>query len=482
MNTLVFLPNGLNSPEFEFMLSKSQELLNKKKKITILSCAGKSGYACSLNVYAMKSICVACKKRRNKGLSMLRGEFKLLEINQEIIKKKIDNKYKIKNLNYKNFDVGMGVFSSYTNLTRDTYLKGYLAQHSIDRLYSTSITFYEFIKKFFLKNKFKQIIIFNSRMSEKRGIFRAANFSKLKINNYEKLANENFYNFEKYFSQDRFFLKKKINKFIKNNKQNFSTEKKFYHDKFHSISDLIHEKVYTNKQKKNFLPSRFNSKIKNITYFTVSDDEHQSFGKDFNPPFLTNQKQIIEKICKMIEKKNNHHLWIRMHPRLSGVPWAESEFYNSLQIKYKNVSVILPDSKVSSYALMYNSQKVICYWSLLIPETAFWRKMKPISFVKSDFTEIGISIVPKNIKHLEKLIFSKNKYEINLRAKALGWAKFYLSAGKKVQYLSRYSETGFKFRKRKIKIGVYYTFMYLTSKFLEKNVLSNFISYIFRSR
>ena len=61
---------------------------------------------------------------------------------------------------------------------------------------------------------------------KKRAIFRAANFSKLKINNYEKLANENFYNFEKYFSQDRFFLKKKINKFIKKNKQNFSTEKK----------------------------------------------------------------------------------------------------------------------------------------------------------------------------------------------------------------------------------------------------------------
>ena len=120
------------------------------------------------------------------------------------------------------------------------------------------------------------------------------------------------------------------------------------------------------------MPSRFNSKVKNISFFTVSDDEHQSFGKDFNPPFLTNQK-IIEKICKMIEKK------IIITYGLECIQdWAEylgqKKFYNSLQIKYKNVSVILPESKVSSYALMYNSQKVICYWSLLIPETAFWRK------------------------------------------------------------------------------------------------------------
>ena len=86
MDTLVFIPNGLNTPEFEFLLSKSQELLNKNKKITILTCAGNTGYACSLNVYGMKSICIACKKRRNKGIAMLKGKFRLLEINKDIIK------------------------------------------------------------------------------------------------------------------------------------------------------------------------------------------------------------------------------------------------------------------------------------------------------------------------------------------------------------------------------------------------------------
>ena len=67
----------------------------------------------------------------------------------------------------------------------------------------------------------------------------------LKINNYEKLANENFYNFEKYFSQDRFFLKKKINKFLRKKKKIFLKENKFYKDKFNSVSDLINEKIYT---------------------------------------------------------------------------------------------------------------------------------------------------------------------------------------------------------------------------------------------
>jgi len=182
----------------------------------------------------------------------------------------------------------------------------------------------------------------------------------------------------------------------------------------------------------------------------------------------------------MIKNNKNYHLWVRMHPRLGGVPWSESSFYKSLENKYNNVSIILPESKVSTYALMYNSEKVICYWSLLIPETAYWRLFKPISFVRSDFTELKISIIPKNINHLKKIIFSKNKIIHNLRIKSLRWAKFYLTAGKEIPYLSRYSEKGFKFKKKKIELNFFYYLIYIISKFIEKFLLTNKISYILR--
>ena len=51
MNYLVHIPSGLPSPELEILLSKSQEIISKKKSLYIVVCAGLNNYACSLNPY-----------------------------------------------------------------------------------------------------------------------------------------------------------------------------------------------------------------------------------------------------------------------------------------------------------------------------------------------------------------------------------------------------------------------------------------------
>ena len=39
-NYLVFIPTGLNSPELELLIAHTQEMIDKKHKVTILSCKG----------------------------------------------------------------------------------------------------------------------------------------------------------------------------------------------------------------------------------------------------------------------------------------------------------------------------------------------------------------------------------------------------------------------------------------------------------
>jgi len=101
-NTLVYIPSGLQSPELEILLSKSQEIINSNKSnLHIISCLGTKNYACSFNIYSQKLICAACKNRLKNGLKHLRGKYILSET-PEIIddfplyNKKIFNKSNIK--------------------------------------------------------------------------------------------------------------------------------------------------------------------------------------------------------------------------------------------------------------------------------------------------------------------------------------------------------------------------------------------------
>ena len=75
---LVYIPNGLNTPELEILLAQAQREINKKKKVDILLCRGGNNYHCSKNIYSLKFICFACRNRRSNALKKIDGNFNLI--------------------------------------------------------------------------------------------------------------------------------------------------------------------------------------------------------------------------------------------------------------------------------------------------------------------------------------------------------------------------------------------------------------------
>ena len=220
-------------------------------------------------------------------------------------------------------------------------------------------------------------------MSEKRPLFRFAIKKNINVSNYEKLTVGKFFNFKDHFSEDRKFRKSQILKFLKSNNKNFEKEKKYFAEKFYSKKDPINFEIYAKHQKPNKLPKKWSSKEKNIVFFTSSDDEHLSFGKDMNPTFYE-QREILKETSLIINKKKNFKLWIRVHPGWRNEKWFDRKFYQVLEKKYKNVNVIYPEDNTSSYAMLKNSFNVICFWSSLLVEATYWREKKSISLTRND--------------------------------------------------------------------------------------------------
>ena len=61
----------------------------KKNNVIILLCSGGKRYACSKNIFSLKSICIACKDIRKKAINKLNGKYKIIYLQMSKISQKL---------------------------------------------------------------------------------------------------------------------------------------------------------------------------------------------------------------------------------------------------------------------------------------------------------------------------------------------------------------------------------------------------------
>ena len=118
--------------------------------------------------------------------------------------------------------------------------------------------------------------------------------------------------------------------------------------------------------------------------------------------------------------------------------------------------------------MLRSAYNIICLWSLLLVEATYWRMKKSISLTKNDFSEIGVSITPKNFLEYKNLIFQDFHESKKNRLLALKWVQFFLNAGSKIKYFSGTYETGYRFKNHNLKLDFISKINYFIGKSREK--------------
>ena len=486
MKTLFYLPTGLATPELEVMLSIIQKKLDEKKKVTILTCSGGKFYHCNKNLFSLKSICYSCKKNLSRGLNQLKGNFKIIYTPK--LEKKHKESYKFENdkwhsyLYKKNYDNGLASYSSYVTLTRDRDLDGFLSLKTMRNLVSTSNQLSDYFEKTFKKEVYDSVYLFNGRMNIYRPLLRAC--EKLKISSINVIEfngnNDQIFNYGEKLPGNKKYLasQMKINwsKNIKKRKmvEDFIIKKEFRQ----TLMNKNHFKVI---QDRDLLPDDWNDDDKNIVYFVSSDDEQLTNGDFFFSTFK-NQIESIKFTHKILKtrKFKGFKLWIRMHPRLTGLNWPYLNKIIQLKKKFKDLNIIYPKEKISSYAMLRKAYVVVSPVSTLTVDGAFYKK-KTINFMKSSFSNLSGSIIPKSKKHYTNLLL-KEKFNFQERKKIIAekYYLYYLTGGVKNRYLTGNINDGFKFNKNnRIILTNFEKLLYFSSKILEKYFLNYLINYFF---
>lgn len=475
--TLIYIPNGLNSPEFEILLSATQKSIDNKDDVNVLICKGGKNYFCSKNIYSIKYLCNSCNQKKLIGLNKLKGKFKLSYL-PDI--KKIEKKLKLNftktfNYKYKNVDNGLSAYSSYVDLTRDRDLDGFIMNYSMNGLINTSNLLTDFFKKYLKKNYIQEVVCFNGRNNNYRPLIRVAKSFGIKVHNLEFNGDRNqTFDFEDNMPFDQKYIAKRINYFWKRKKN----KKIYLIDKFckkWSTQTLKHKDVFKVNQDPNLLPRKWDSRKKNIVFFCNSEDESLTGGKDYFFQVFKNQTEAIEYLYKLTKKDYKKlALWIRMHPRMTGLEWPFLKNLLALKNKYQDLNLILPRSRISSYKMIHNADVILTPISTLSVESVYYKK-PVINFQKNPFTILNGAYIPKTRQQLRNLIFKKKLSPKSILA-SKKFLLFYLDGGSLSKDLNGNINTGFFYKGFKIKFNLYGKFNYFIGKILEK-FYTNFVNY-----
>ena len=484
--TLIYIPNGLNSPEVEILLCQAQKEIDEKKNVYVLVCSGGKNFHCSKNINSLKLICFACKNKRQDYLKQLKGKFNIITtpkiIKTNTLDKKKFNFLEVFDYNYKKVDNGLAAYSSYVELTRDRDLDGYTSEKTIKKLINTSNQLTSFFFKLLNKERFNDIYLYNGRNNNYRPLLRVADLLKQKVHNLEFKGDENqVFDFENHLPVDRKYIAKRIENFWKKkNKKNLKLVHKHINI-WQKKQTEKHKNEFDVNQKLNLMPTKWNDKKRNIVFFCNSEDESLTGGKDYYYRIFQSQAEAIIKIYEMIKKKDSFikiNFWVRMHPRMNGLNWPHLKSILSLVGKYKNLNIILPQSKISSYAMLKKADLIISPTSTLAIEGVYYSK--PVICIQHQpFTELKGAYLPTNLAYFQKLLF-KNKLKPRSKVAQMKYHYFELDGGYKFKRLkgSFYGEP-YKFRSKLVEFNFFVKCLYLIGKGIEKYLYTNIMNYYF---
>ncbi|MBQ9789066.1 MAG: hypothetical protein IJW31_05675 [Lentisphaeria bacterium] len=166
---------------------------------------------------------------------------------------------------------------------------------------------------------------------------------------------------------------------------------------------------FTKDQLKGSLPDGFDFDRENIAFFNSSIDEIYAFKSWVHPVFGFGE-DLIRKVLEHFKDDANKHFYLRVHPNLrSAKKNNTSQMQEIAELKklYKNLTVIEPDEKIDTYALMEACDKIVVCNSTIGCESTFWGKVA-ISAGKSPYEDLDAAYNPADYEELYKLIADKN--------------------------------------------------------------------------
>ena len=380
-----------SAPSRAILYDEAEKLVGEGHDVTVIFC-GKSLDMCFTNMDGNKKNCTFCTAnylfydRIN-----ISSKIKMISLKdyltEEILSESRSTKFPyndindIKKIKYKNVSIGLACLSSYVSFTRNLY--PLIDEHFItyfDNLLRNSALQCDLIESVIDKLKPDCIYGYNGRFLDSRPVWEIAKNNAIPFGLLEAQYTFSFCN-KILFNNDTPHSIPSIDKNFIQKLWDTSDieldEKKILGSEFYERRRKAlpaGDKIYTKNQKIGLIPDGWDSSKKNIVIFTSSEDEFVAIGEEFEKfSIFPSQIAGIQELVDRFINDPQIQFYLRIHPNLLNVEYSYHKKLYELA-KYSNLKIIEPQSVISSYSLIDNSDIVVVFGSTIGVEAAYWGK------------------------------------------------------------------------------------------------------------
>ncbi len=488
------------NPRVTVILDEMEKAIRNNDEVFFLGCNGELINGCIYNPFKTKIVCNTCKYFKKNDLSILSKKIKEYTISdfcpttQKQVWEYTTNS--IKQITYKGVDIGTACLSAYIEITRNQ--KPEITSEfkkMFDGMLDASAMLTDATENIFNELNPDSVYLFNGRIHTRRPVLRVAQ----RLNTECIVLEHTFFRGNKEIKKTKYFNTlphdvryntKKINELW----EKAPSEKRnkighdFYKSKYSGLS--VDDISYTKRQKLDLFPETWDETKHNVVIYNSSDDEFASLGTEWDYTF---GKDIYSTISNLLsEFKNNklYHFYLRIHPNLKNI----SYHYNRVLYKldsFQNLTIIHPESKISSYSLLNKADKIITFGSTIGIEAVYWRK--PSILLKlSMYKYLGGNYLPENFDDFINMVkdtdlapkdilpalkygfFRKTQGETFLYFNPNTKRRFSVSIKDKLlfEYISDYRDELYKMRFPKLRNFIRYK-IYSVPKNIQKRFFNN---------
>ena len=438
MKIFVFSTHILWPSHYETELELMQNHLNSGDEVYHFVCDGELS-TCDINPEHALLKCLRCRDIRVCGEKLLKGDIKKLPIihSDEKVHAKADSfsfTYhsieELQKIQVDNFDLGYAAVSSVVSFLREPKPNIEKNREMIDQFLKSSLNVYFSAIRYIHELKPDLIYVFNGRFAHVSPILKAAIANNVKCLVHERGHDKDHYSlFTNTTPHNRAYVVNRMQKLWDeaDPDDRVLKGKSFYEERVAGKDQGWYS--FTKNQQKGKLPSDWDESKRNITIFNSSEDEFASIGPDWKNELYSTQLNGIRRIVSDCVQETTIHFYLRIHPNLANVD--NSEMNELTNLHFPNLTIIDPTSPISTYDLLFNSEKVIAFGSSVGIEAVYWRKPS-IQAGKSYY--YGLNATYKPSSHEELVAMVKKKLEPMNEIPALVYGHYFKSFGLPFKY------------------------------------------------
>lgn len=376
MKIAIIAPFASVNPHFEMELELAQQHIDAGDHVQYFSCTGQLSN-CDFNHTKDKQRCDECLLRREMGLGLLSSQIKnntfvQLEAAAPTLRFEFENVDQLIAYRIDEFDIGYAALSSLVSVVRDPEpnlaLHGPLLKRFLESAWQT----YRFTRRLLQEQRFDRVYTFNGRFAAMRAVLRACQSEGVDCFLHERGCNKDHYElFKNHLPHDITAINAAIGRLWHDadpaTRQ--ATGETWYLDRVNRVETAW--KSFVTEQEQGALPQGFDRQQKNVAIFCSSDDEFVAIGDCWRNDLYPNQVTAIAQISEsLLETRPDIHLWVRVHPNLIGVDNQRKR--DMLNLSLPNVTIIAPEDKVDTYALLKAADITASFGSSVGIEAVFW--------------------------------------------------------------------------------------------------------------